>query len=285
MGYPVIFQSNDFLTANLVANQIISPDERQFLNRTQSWLRVRSIGIASRILTGDHAEPLNFSSHNGTVGFSPLDWMIRIGPTNITPDFIPVESCAYSVAGEEYSLTLPFRRPVYLAPLDRIQIQARYRSAIIHENAQRFYFFARCEVVERPQGLFVPALMGWRGSEYGAVGAFTIDVPFSTFQNDAAEPLEVDRFIAKLTVNNAINARYAILSEFKICMELQDGTRITREAQPLGALAEIGKQSWTPGITLPPNGYIKIDCEGSLDDANMPTITPHFGLIGYREIG
>jgi hypothetical protein len=285
MGYPVIFQSDLFTAANLAVNQIVSPDERQFLNRTQSWLRVRSIGIAV-CASGESPRIMipAYNQHTGAWPFADLDWMIRIGPTNITPDFVPVEAVTYNVAGEEPSLTLPFRRPVYLAPLDRIQIQIKYRTAW-HDHGQQFYIFARCEVVDRPLGLFVPAIMGWRGESYGAVGAFTIDVPFSTFQNDANEPLEVDRFIAKLTAGNDVAARYALLREFKIRMELQDGTRVTREAQPLGVIAEIGKQSWTPGITLPAGGYVKIDCEGSLDDAHMPTIVPHFGLIGYREIG
>jgi hypothetical protein len=285
MGYPVIFQSDLFVVSNLAVNQIVSPNERQFLNRTQSWLRVRSIGIAVRGSSGsEQIIPPNYDPHARVQSFSDLDWMIRIGSTNITPDFVPVEAVTYSVAGDEGSLTLPFRRPVYLAPLDRIQIQVKYRTAW-HTNNQQFYIFARCEVVDRPLGLFVPAIMGWRGESKGAAGAFTIDVPFSTFQNDANEPLEVDRFIAKLTAGNDVAARYAALAEFKLRMELQDGTRITREAQPLGVIAEIGKQSWTPGITLPAGGYVKIDCEGALNDAHMPTIVPHFGLIGYREIG
>lgn len=280
-GYPLIMQS-EIPSAAMAAGTIFVPEERVFKNTTLHWLRIHRIGIH-----GFNGQ--DYIAEN-VLATALIDWSIRFGHTEVTNGFAPLEATTWRPAEDEPAGFVEFSKPVYLAPGDRLDVKLRINATPV--STERLFLAAWCTPVDRPDAIRIPTLFGWRGAARGDdSGAFSEEVPVGTLYNEFDEDMHIERLIG--TTNFYTDEAgfhyemiYPMLRQILLDLELQDGTKITRDPTPMGSLFDLVRRSWLVNFRLPSKGYIKAAFSGNLTGGVSATdVRNYIGMLGYRTIG
>lgn len=294
-GYPYIMQSALF--SGSVVGSVLAPDERVFRNTTPYYLRVHRISVHAAGGDDTRYETLQGTGVVAVTGVR-LSWAIRFGHTEVTSGWAPMAATTWRANVDEPAPAVYFSQPVYLAPGDRLDVKVKYEGGIASASPA-FFLSAHCSAVDRPDAIRVPALYGWEGGERSAnSGEFSEEVPVGTLYNEFDEAMHIERIIGRLALfggfstppsggDPAGSARaYQAIRQVFADMELHDGSKITRDPTPFGALFDLARQSWLTNFSLPSKGYIKTTVSGNLVQTNGTALfRPYIGLLGYRTIG
>jgi hypothetical protein len=249
--------------------------------------------------------------------FSTGEIRLRIGNEPITAEFCPIPAVTWPVGDFEFELRLAgstpdpfqrsfsayvmrFKKPVYLAIGQAINVQVRHRDTV----ASTFVITAVCREVESIIGeAFTPWFSFYTPPAHtDGTGNFEDISTSADLVNPFGDEILVERLISRVffgsdTATSPIepdrnasgNGQFAFyFDNIRVRLDMHDATQVARDATPIGILFDMIRKSWVVNSMLPPKGFYRAAIQSNFQ-VQAVTGTPQpvqvfLGMLGYRKV-